>query len=90
MKIIEFIIGLIKFILKSSILLILIALILISIQDYISNDDLKNFLEIVSIALFGVYFIYETYKDLKNNKYKTYQYYYDVVKWFDFIWSEKY
>lgn len=74
MRILKFIMGLIKSIFKSSMILILIALILLSTLDFIPNRDYKFLVEVISIALFGVFYMYQAYKDIKNKQYITYQY----------------
>lgn len=55
-------------------LLILIAMILIFTRDYITDDDLKRLIEGISLALFEVFYLYQAYKDLKDNQYITYKY----------------
>lgn len=85
MIIIKSIIEVIISILKSSMLLILIAMILIFTRDYITDDDLKRLIEGISLALFEVFYLYQAYKDLKDNQYITYKYIVlsdDSVKYF--------
>lgn len=74
MKFIKLIIQIIKSILTSSLLVLLIAMLLISFKDFITNRDIKTLLEIISITLFGIYLIYETYKDITRHQHKTYKY----------------
>ncbi len=74
MKFIKFIIQTIKSIMTSSLLIIFIAMLLIFFQNHITNSDIKAIIEIISIALFGIYFIIEAYKDIAKHQYTTYIY----------------
>ena len=74
MRILKFIMRLIESIFKSSMILILIALILLSTLDFIPNRDYKFLTEVISVALFGVFYLYQAYKDINNKQYITYQY----------------
>lgn len=74
MSILKFLWGLIESIIKSSAILLLIAMILLLSSDSINKSDYRFLAEIIAIALFGVFYVYQVYADIKNKQYITYPY----------------
>lgn len=74
MKLIKIIFETIKHIVTSSLLIILIVMLLLFIDSYITNSKINLIIEIICIVLFGIYFIYEGYKDITRNHFTTYKY----------------
>lgn len=74
MSILKFLWGLIESIIKSSAILLLIAMILLLSSDSINKSDYRFLAEVIAIALFGVFYVYQVYADIKNKQYITYPY----------------
>lgn len=74
MKLIKIIFEVIKQIFTTSLFLLLIVMLLLFIDGYITNSEIKSIIEVMSIILVGIYFIYEAYKDIARKQYTTYKY----------------